>query len=322
MFDILQTHQLKVKLPKCSFAQPQVDYLGHIISAEGVSMDPEKVQCIQAWPKPLTVKALRGFLGLAGYYRRFIQHFGLIAKPLTDMLKTNNFTWTTQAETAFTHLKTAITTAPVLALPDFDKEFTIETDASGLGIGAVLTQQKHPVAFLSKALSSKNQSLSVYDKEMFAILYSVAKWRHYIFGRPFTILTDHQTLKHLLDQRISTPSQQKWLSKLMGYNYKIQYRAGNLNTVPDTLSRAPKFCSILALSAPLFDSVAAIDRACAQDPEAQAIKTAIQQGHTPKRGFSLVNDRLLYKDKFFVPPTSDWRFKILSEFHSSLQAGH
>lgn len=132
------------------------------------------------------------------------------------MFKTNNFTWTTQAETTFTHLKTAITTTPVLALPDFDKEFTIETDASGLGIVAVLTQKTHLVAFLSKAFSYKHQSLYVYDKEMFVILYSVDKWRHYIFGRPFTILTYRQTLKNLLDQRISTPSQKNGFRNLWG----------------------------------------------------------------------------------------------------------
>lgn len=182
VFDMLRHNNLKVKLPKCSFGQPQVSYLGHIISTSVVAMDPKKVQCIQEWPKPTTVKALRDFLGLAGYYRRFIWHSSIITKPLIDMLKSNNFEWTSHSEFAFTHLKKALTiaptTAPVLTLPNFEEEFMIETDASGCGIGAMFTQQKHPVAFLSKLLSPKNQALSVYDKEMFAILYAVDKWCH------------------------------------------------------------------------------------------------------------------------------------------------
>ncbi|XP_061999331.1 uncharacterized protein LOC133716671 [Rosa rugosa] len=205
VFTILQVNSLKVKLSKCTFGQPTVSYLGHTMSAQGVSMDPTKVQCLLYWPKPTTLKALRGFLGLAGYYRRFIQNFSLITRPLNDMLKVDGFNWSQASEDAFLHLKHAMTTAPVLALPDFSKPFTIAADASGIGIGAVLSQQNHPIAFLSKTLSPKNQLLSVYDKEMLAILFSVEKWRPYVLGRHFTILTNHQTLKHLMDQRITTP---------------------------------------------------------------------------------------------------------------------
>lgn len=322
VFQILQDNHLKVKLSKCSFGQPSVNYLGHVISGTGVSVDASKVQCLTDWPKPTTLKALRGFLGLAGYYRRFVKNFGLIARPLTDMLKANNFIWTPLSEEAFQQLKLAVTTAPVLALPDFSKSFTIETDASGLGMGAVLTQDKHPIAFLSKAFSPKNQALSVYDKEMRAILYAVDKWRPYVLGRPFTIITDHQTLKHLLDQRITTPSQHKCLAKLLGYDYKIEYRAGHLNTVPDVLSRRPELCSILAISAPIFDSIHHIEQACLRDAEAVTITEALRHSQPTPKGFSLVNNRLMYKSKIFVPKTSDWRAKLLHEFHSSLQAGH
>lgn len=322
VFTILQAHTLKVKQSKCSFAQPTVHFLGHVISGQGVAVDPSKVQCLLDWPKPPNIKALRGFLGLAGYYRRFVHHFGLIAKPLTDVLKSNGFVWTPAAEEAFTQLKQAITSAPVLALPNFSQPFTIETDASNMGIGAVLSQHKHPIAFLSKSLSPKNQSLSVYDKEMFAILFAVDKWRPYLLGQQFTILTDHQTLKHLLDQRISTPSQHKWLAKLLGYDYKIEYRAGSLNTVPDFLSRRHELCSIQTISAPIFDCIHKIDQACTRDTEAQSIITALRQGLPTKKGFSLLNDRLCYKGKIFVPQSSDWRPKLVFEFHSSLQAGH
>lgn len=321
VFDSLREHCLKVKLSKCSFAQSQVQYLGHVISQQGVSVNPSKIQCIVDWPQPQTLKALRGFLGLTGYYRKFVAHYGIIAKPLSDMLKTNNFVWSPASEAAFATLKNALTTAPILALPDFSHPFVIETDASGTGIGAILQQHRHPIAYLSKSLSPKNQALSVYEKEMMAILYAVDKWRHYVLGQVFTILTDHKTLKHMLDQRITTPAQHHWLSKLLGYNYKVEYRVGNLNTVADALSRVELY-SIQAFSNPIFDCLPKIDRACANDPEAQQVITALQQHLPTKKHFSWVHNRLLYKDKVFVPRTSDWRLKLLHEFHSSLQAGH
>ena len=114
--------------------------------------------------------------------------------------------------------------APVLAVPDFAQDFIVETDASGMGIGAVLMQKGHPIAFISKALSSKHQSLSVYDKEMFAILFAVKKWQHFLMGRHFTIRTDHKPLKYLMEQKVTTPSQHLWLSQLMAYDFDITYK--------------------------------------------------------------------------------------------------
>ncbi|VVA36725.1 PREDICTED: Retrovirus-related Pol poly from transposon [Prunus dulcis] len=125
-------------LSKCTFGQSSIDYLDHTIFVAGVAVDTTKVQCIQAWPKPTTVKGLRGFLGLAGYYRKFVQNFGLIARPLTDLLKKDSFLWTPIADHAFAALKEALTTTPFLASSDFDKPFTVECDASNGGLGAVL----------------------------------------------------------------------------------------------------------------------------------------------------------------------------------------
>lgn len=210
----------------------------------------------------------------------------------------------------------------MLALPDFTIPFVIETDASGTDIGAVLQQQHHPIAFLSKPLSPRNQALSVYEKEMLAVLFAVEKWRHYLLGQHFTILTGHKTLKHLLDQRITTPAQHLWLSKLLGYNYSVEYRAGHLNTAADTLSRQAELCPIQAFSSPIFDCLPQIDRACASNPESQAIISALQNGTPTRKGFSLIDNRLYYKSRVFVPHTSDWRLKLLHEFHASLQAGH
>lgn len=174
VFDILREHQFKVRLSKCSFAKQQLNYLGHVVSAEGVATDPSKISIVKNWPVPLSVKELRSFLRMVGYYRRFVKSFGLLAKPLTELLKKGKlFVWTVVHEESFNALKEALVTAPVLALPDFSKPFVIQTDASDKGIGAVLQQEGHPIAFVSKALGLKNQGLSTYEKESLAILMAV-----------------------------------------------------------------------------------------------------------------------------------------------------
>jgi len=146
VLQLLQQHQLYAKLSKCSFGLQQVDYLGHTVSGQGVAMDKSKVQAVLHWPVPQNIKQLRAFLGLTGYYRKFIKSYAVIAAPLTDLLKKDKFLWGMDATEAFSMLKTALTQAPVLALPDFSKTFTLETDASGVGIGAVLSQDQRPIA--------------------------------------------------------------------------------------------------------------------------------------------------------------------------------
>lgn len=170
VFLLLQQHQFKVKLSKCFFAQQQVHYLGHIISKDGVATGPTKVQGIQNWPTPQSVREVRGFLELAGYYRKFVKNFGILSKPLTNLLKKGElFVWTSVQEEAFHLPKQALSTTPVLALPDFTKTFVIETDTSKKGVGAVLLQDGHPLAYISRALGPKNQMLSTYEKECLAI---------------------------------------------------------------------------------------------------------------------------------------------------------
>jgi hypothetical protein len=178
VFELLAKDQWKIKMSKCTFAQQEIRYLGHVISAQGVSTDPSKVAAVANWPTPTNVRELRGFLGLAGYYRKFVKHFGIICKPLTDLLKKHTvFVWTAVHEESFTALKQALCHEPVLALPNFAKPFSIETDASGLGVGAVLMQEGHPLAFISKALGTKSQGLSTYEKEYLAILLAIQQWR-------------------------------------------------------------------------------------------------------------------------------------------------
>jgi hypothetical protein len=177
----LSDDQWKVKFSKCKFAQSSIAYLGHVISGDGLTTDPAKVQAILSWPQPKSVKDVRAFLGLAGYYRKFVRNFGIIAKPLHNLLRKDVlFSWNQEHELAFQTLKTALSSAPCLALPDFSQPFHIETDASGIGVGAILLQNGHPLAYISKALGPKHQGLSIYEKEYLAILIAVDQWRHYL----------------------------------------------------------------------------------------------------------------------------------------------
>ena len=175
---------------------------------------------------------------MVGYYRRFVSQFGLISKPLTTLLKKGTlFIWTSETEASFQALKKALSSAPVLALPDFTKPFIIETDASAKGIGVVLQQLGHPIAYVSKALGPRAQGLSTYEKECLAILKAVDHWYYYLQSASFVVLIDQKSLTNLDDQRLSTPWQHKALTKLLGLNYKIVYKKGADNKVADALSR-------------------------------------------------------------------------------------
>jgi hypothetical protein len=254
VFDLLRADKWQIKLSKCSFAQQKIAYLGHVISAQGVATDPNKVTEVSSWPTPTNCKELRGFLGLAGYYRKFVKHFAVIAKPLTNLLKKHTlFVWTVDHENSFQTLKKALASSPVLQLPNFSLPFAIETDASSSGIGAVLSQQGHPLGFIIKALGIKNKGLSTYEKEYLAILMVVDQWRSYLQHAEFLIYTDHHSLSHLSEQKLHTPWQQKVFTRLLGLQYKVVYKKGLENGAADALSRRPHDtldCNLISYSNP------------------------------------------------------------------------
>jgi hypothetical protein len=212
----LRETQFYAKLSKCSFGQHNIQYLGHIIFDQGVATDPDKTAAMATWPIPTNATQPRGFLGLTGYYRTFVQNYGMITKSLTQLLTKKGFEWSAAATDAFLTLKTAMSSTPVLALPDFNLPFTVETDACETGIGAVLMQRGHPVAYMSKALGVMNQKVSIYEKEFLAIIMGVDKWCQYLQRGPFTILTDHKSLSNLNDQQLTSDLQRKAMAKLVG----------------------------------------------------------------------------------------------------------
>jgi ribonuclease HI len=247
VFQQLQVHDWKIKLYKCDFAQRSIAYLGHVISGAGIATDPQKISAVTGWPSPTNLKELRGFLELAGYYHKFMRHFGIIAKPLTELLKKNAlFNWTPAHEDSSQAVKTALSSSPVLSLPDFSKPFSIETDASATGIGAVLSQGGHPLAFLRKALGPRSRGLSTYEKEYMAVLLAVQHWRSYLQLAEFIIYTDQQSLVQLMDQRLHTPWQQKLFSKLAGLQFRIVYKPSSSNHAVDALSRKKSHDSVCA----------------------------------------------------------------------------
>ncbi|PKA64689.1 putative mitochondrial protein [Apostasia shenzhenica] len=325
VFDVIVENSLKLKKSKCMFATQTIEYLGHYISAEGVTTDPTKIQAIIEWPTPSSVKELRGFLGLAGYYRRFIKDYGKISKGLTDLLKKNSFTWNDQAKDSFQHLKGLLSKPPVLALPNFSQPFTIETDASGTGIGAILMQAGRPIAFFSKALSEKHQKLPVYERELLAMVAAIQKWRPYLIDNHFKVKTDHQSLRFLLEQRISTPAQQKWISKLAGYDFEILYKKGNSNTAADALSRRNTM-QTLSLNAILqglsTDILQAIQQSWTKDEQLSAIINQLKMRTTLAKPYSWRNNQLHWKGKLAVGNDMELRTQLVKMIHTEPAGGH
>ena len=208
-----------------------------MFSTERVATESDKTEAIQNWPQPASQTELRAFLGLTGYYRKFVRNYSIITKPLTTLLSKKGFVWSVEATEAFLKLKQVMTTTPVLALPNFSLPFTVETDACDTGIGAVLSQQGHPIAFLSRALGVNNKKLSVYEKEFLAVMMAIDRWRPYLERGQFTILTDHKSLCTLGEQHLGSELQRKAMAKLGGLQFKFKYRKGIDNTAADSLSR-------------------------------------------------------------------------------------
>lgn len=294
--------------------------MGHFISKEGVSTDPSKVKAVAEWPQPRNLKTLRGFLGLAGYYRRFMKDFGPIARSLTALTKKDSFVWNDEAQAAFEELKKTLCEAPVLALPRFDKPFLIETDACGTGIGAVLMQEGHPLSYISRHLKGKQLNLSIYEKELLDVVFAVQKWRHYLLPQHFVIKTDQRSLKYLL---VNTPIQQQWLPKLLEFDYEIQYKQGKENLAADALSRV-EGSEILHMEMSVMDCdlMKQIQEAYEEDPVSKQLIEELKINSKAKKHFTWSNNVLRRKSKIAIPANVALKNKLLQWLHGSGQGGH
>ena len=245
VFKRLRQAGLKLKPSKCSLLQQEVQYLGHIVNREGISVDPGKVEKVLTWPVPQNVQEVRQFLGFCSYYRRFIQNFADIARPLHRMTEKNaKFKWTHEAGTAFEHLRKQLTTTPVLVYPDFKTEFVLDTDASGSGIGAVLSQldsqgKERVVAFGSRLLSKSERNYCVTRRELLAVIFFTNQFRPYLLGRHFQLRTDHGALTWLMNFKEPEGQMARWLEKLQEFDFEIRHRRGRKHTNADALSRLP-----------------------------------------------------------------------------------
>ncbi|CAA7019741.1 unnamed protein product [Microthlaspi erraticum] len=234
----LREQKLFAKLSKCSFWQREMGFLGHIVSAEGVSVDPAKIEAIRDWPRPSSATEIRSFLGLAGYYRRFVKGFATMAQPMTKLTgKDVPFVWSAECEESFSQLKEMLTTTPVLALPEPGKPYMVYTDASGIGLGCVLMQEGRVIAYASRQWQGSERNRPTHDLELGAVIFALKIWRSYLLGETVQVFTDHKSLQHIFTQPMMNARQTRWVEFLADYQVSINYHPGKANLVADALSR-------------------------------------------------------------------------------------
>lgn len=245
MLDRVRVAGLRLKPKKCSIAQLSVEYLGHVVSAEGVQTDPKKLQAVAQYPTPTDLKSLRSFHGLTSYYRRFVPGFSKVANPLYTLTKKDvSFIWNPECQQAFEQLKELLRASPVLCFPNFRRPFILETDASGTGLGAVLAQQQpdgtiHPIAYASRSLQKHERNYGITELEGLGVVWAVKNFRAYLYGHKCTVFTDHEALKSLLNMPQPSGELARWGMALQELDLTIMHRSGKHNSNADALSRCP-----------------------------------------------------------------------------------
>ena len=243
VFQRLRKANLKLSPEKCIFAAKHIKFLGHMVSAEGIRVNPEKTKALATYPAPKNVKQLRTVLGSFNYFRKFIKNYAARVAPLTALLKEDkNFVWTNACQVAFDDLKTALTTSPILAYPNFNETFTLSTDASLEAIGFMLEQpdrngQMRPIAYGGRALRAHERKYNVSEQECLAVIEGIRTFHHYLADKRFDIFSDHHALKWLMNTKLSTGRLARWSLQLQPYQFRIFHRPGCKNKVPDALSR-------------------------------------------------------------------------------------
>ncbi|XP_024310346.1 uncharacterized protein LOC112268658 [Brachypodium distachyon] len=240
----LRAHQLYAKFSKCEFWLSEVSFLGHIVSGAGVAVDPAKIAAVTDWEAPKNVGDVRSFLGLAGYYRRFIENFSKIAKPMTELLKKEKkFAWNEKCEESFQELKKRLVSAPILMLPNLQEDFQVYCDASRQGLGGVLMQDGKVVAYASRQLKSHEGNYPTHDLELASVVHALKTWRHYLMGKHCELFTDHKSLKYIFTQKKLNLRQRRWLERIKDYDLNLQYHPGKANSLGTRLEFSTAFHS-------------------------------------------------------------------------------
>ena len=347
VFEALCTNKLFANPKKCKFYRDEVNFLGHVVSADGIRLDPKKVQAVRDWPTPRTVSEVRQFMGLVNYFHSFLKDLAKIATPLTDLLRNGTpWEWTADRAHTFKHLKQLVTDAPVLRPYDPDLPVTVYPDASGFAIGAWLGQEdKHgirPVAYHSRKMSPAETRYDTREQELLAIFDALRVWRHYLEGRQFKVISDHQSLKWLQNQPFLTRRQARWVMAFQSYDFEIGYAPGKFNTVADVLSRRPDLApkcikcraSVLAEvntvtltpANPVHDIISKIRL----DPDLTKLKEALThpKSATPHTmapqltHLSLREGMVYFQDRVYVPNDPDLKLRLLQEHHDTTYSGH
>ncbi|GJT88729.1 putative reverse transcriptase domain-containing protein [Tanacetum coccineum] len=238
ILEMLKKEELYAKFSKCEFWINTVKFLGHMIDNSGIHVDPAKIEAVKNWASPTTPSKIRQFLGLADYYRRFIEGFSKIAKPMTELMQKNQkFDWGEEQEEAFQLLKQKLCAAPILALLEGSDDFVVYRDASIKGLGVVLMQRMKVIAYASRQLKIHEKNYTTHDLELGAVVFALKIWRHYLYGTKCVVFTDHKSLQHILNQKDLNMRQRRWIELLSDYDYEIRYHSGKANVVADALNR-------------------------------------------------------------------------------------
>ncbi|KAK1694757.1 hypothetical protein QYE76_011454 [Lolium multiflorum] len=318
VLQVLRDSKLYGNLEKCTFCKDKVIFLGYVVSKHGVEVYVSKIEAIQNWPTPMNVSQVRSFHGLAGFYRRFVPNFSTIAAPLNELTKKGVvFEWGVAQDHAFDELKRLLTSAPLLALPDFNKQFEIECDASGIGIGGVLMQEGRPIAYFSEKLSGAKLNYPIYDKELYALIRVLEVWQHYLWPKEFIIHSDHEALKYLKAQSTLHRRLAKWVEFIESFPYIIKHKKGKDNIVADALSRKTMLLTHLDVKIPGLEVLCdlyATDHDFAEPYRLCVIGKAWEKYH--------IHDGFLFRANKLCVPESSVRLLLLQESHAGGLMGH
>ncbi|KAI3753681.1 hypothetical protein L2E82_25742 [Cichorium intybus] len=320
VLDLLRDEKLYAKFTKCEFWLREIQFLGHVINEDGIKVDPAKIEAVMSWEPPKSPMEVRSFLGLAGYYRRFVENFSRIAMPLTKLTKkTEKFSWTEAQQSAFEQLRDSLCKAPVLALPQGGEDFVLYSDASFSGLGCVLMQKGRVIAYASRQLKPHEKAYPVHDLELAAVIFALKIWRHYLYGVRFQIYTDHKSLKYLFDQKELNMRQVRWMDLLKDYDCEILYHPGKANVVADALSRKESSIRVVSARMGIVSRLPELIRRC--QVEVNDLKKERMIGYIEKLVENAQGIKT-FQGRVWVPRHGEARQLLLEDAHCTRYSVH